>query len=309
MELRDIEILLTLAEELHFGRTAERLHVSQARVSQAVKKQERRIGAPLFERSSRRVELTPIGAKLVEDLRPVHQGLKDGLERAALAAQGRNGVLRLGIMGAVGHEIRHALAAFRTRYPGCELRIREAHMSDPFGPLRAGDVDVQVVWLPVREPDLTVGPILFRETLVLAVNAGHPLASQSSVTYEDMADHTLIDLPPTAPDYWKDAKLPRRTPSGRPIRRGPVISTLQELLGAVATGEALAPAHEQASRYYARPDIVFLPIEGAPPTEWALVWRTTGETGFVRALAHLVEEAEEDVRNWDPSQTAGEGIS
>ncbi|GAA3164734.1 LysR family transcriptional regulator [Nonomuraea salmonea] len=74
MELRDIEIFLTLAEELHFGRTAERLHVTPARVSQAVKKQERRIGAALFERSSRAVALTPIGRQLFADLAPAYRG-------------------------------------------------------------------------------------------------------------------------------------------------------------------------------------------------------------------------------------------
>jgi DNA-binding transcriptional LysR family regulator len=68
VELRDIEIFLTLAEELHFGRTAERLHVSQARVSQAISKQERRLGVALFDRTSRRVTLTPVGRRLREDL-------------------------------------------------------------------------------------------------------------------------------------------------------------------------------------------------------------------------------------------------
>ncbi|MGW8882036.1 LysR family transcriptional regulator, partial [Streptomyces mirabilis] len=75
MELRDIEIFLTLAEELHFGRTAARLHVSPARVSQAIKKQERRIGGALFDRTSHHVRLTPLGRQLYDDLLPVHRGL------------------------------------------------------------------------------------------------------------------------------------------------------------------------------------------------------------------------------------------
>jgi Bacterial regulatory helix-turn-helix protein, lysR family len=73
MELRDIEIFLTLAQELHFGRTAERLHVSPARVSQAIKKQERLIGAELFTRTSRNVRLTPVGERLRADLAPVYR--------------------------------------------------------------------------------------------------------------------------------------------------------------------------------------------------------------------------------------------
>ena len=89
MEIRDVEIFLTLAAELHFGRTAERLHVSQARISQAVNQQERRIGGALFDRSNRRqIRLTPLGRQLRDDLRPVYDGLRASLERAQLAAQG-----------------------------------------------------------------------------------------------------------------------------------------------------------------------------------------------------------------------------
>ena len=82
MELRDIEIFLTLAEELHFGRTAERLHVSAPRVSQAIAKQERRIGAPLFERTSRRVTLTPLGEQLRADLEAGYRRILEGVAEA-----------------------------------------------------------------------------------------------------------------------------------------------------------------------------------------------------------------------------------
>lgn len=79
VELRDIEIFLTLAEELHFGRRAERLHVSPARVSQAIKKQERAIGAQLFERTSRQVRLTPVGEAVLQRLKPAYEGIQDAL--------------------------------------------------------------------------------------------------------------------------------------------------------------------------------------------------------------------------------------
>jgi hypothetical protein len=83
VEQRDIEIFLTLAEELHFGRTAERLHVSTARVSQTIKKLERGIGTTLFERTSRHVALTPIGRRLDDDKRPDigYIPIRDGLPR------------------------------------------------------------------------------------------------------------------------------------------------------------------------------------------------------------------------------------
>jgi DNA-binding transcriptional LysR family regulator len=115
VELRDIEIFLVLAEELHFGRTAARLRVSQARVSQAIRKQERRIGTPLFERTSRRVTLTPAGQRLRSDLQQAYDLIHNGLTRAA--AGGVRGVVRLGVMGALGNEMRPVIDAFHARTP------------------------------------------------------------------------------------------------------------------------------------------------------------------------------------------------
>ncbi|NUR93225.1 MAG: LysR family transcriptional regulator, partial [Nonomuraea sp.] len=107
MELRDIEIFLTLAEELHFGRTAERLYVSQARISQAISQQERRLGAVLFDRSNRRqVRLTPLGRQLRDDLRPVYASMRDSLERARLAARRVTSTLRVGMIPGNIHYLR-----------------------------------------------------------------------------------------------------------------------------------------------------------------------------------------------------------
>jgi DNA-binding transcriptional LysR family regulator len=100
MVRRDIEIFLTVAEELHFSRAAARLHVTPARVTQTIKLMERRFGAALFERTSRRVALTPIGQRLYDDLRPAHDQLLAGIERAMLAGREVHGTLRVGFVGA-----------------------------------------------------------------------------------------------------------------------------------------------------------------------------------------------------------------
>jgi hypothetical protein len=139
VELRDIEIFLTLAEELHFGRTAERLRVSPARVSQAVSKQERRLGVALFDRTSRRVSLTPVGRRLREDLQQALDLLQAGLARAEAAGLGAGQRLRLGVFGHAGHALRPLVDAFRARYPGSDVQFGEVYGSDPFTALRTGD--------------------------------------------------------------------------------------------------------------------------------------------------------------------------
>ncbi|MEV6908415.1 LysR family transcriptional regulator [Amycolatopsis sp. NPDC051071] len=288
MELRDIEIYLTLAEELHFGRTAERLHVTQPRVSHVVKKMERRIGGVLFERSSRHVALTPLGARLRDDLAAVRTDLQASLDRASRTARGSTEVLRLGMVSWNTDELRPVFQAFGHQHPGRELQIRSLSFADPFGPLRAGTVDVALLWLPVREPDLTVGPTVFTEPVVLALSATHPLAEKDSVSYEDLANEVMIGG--VTPDYWREAIVPARTPSGRPLAVGPTVTNFEQMLPILATGEAISPVHAHGIRYARRDDISYVPIQDAPIARWALIWCTADDNHLVQALAKTVLE-------------------
>ncbi|MFL1376281.1 LysR family transcriptional regulator [Nocardiopsis sp. frass1] len=285
MELRDIDIFLTLCEELHFGRTAERLHITQARVSQSIKQQERRIGAPLFERTSRSVRITPIGARLRDDLRSARALIDGGLARAVGTAQGVRGTLRLGTMGALGNELRPVVEEFGARHPGAEVAVGEFHFSDPFAGLRSGEFDAQLMWLPVLEEDLTAGPVLRTEGRVLAVAEGSEEARRGSVSVEDLADHRVPDTGPDAPGYWIASMIPERTPQGRPVRRGERARTFHEVLSLVAAGRAVCPLNAHVARYYTFPGITYVPVHDAPLTEWALVWRTGAQTPLVRAFA------------------------
>ncbi|WP_262495965.1 LysR family transcriptional regulator [Nonomuraea sp. SYSU D8015] len=200
---------MTLAEELHFGRTAERLHVSVARVSQAIKKQERALGTLLFDRDSRNVRLTPVGRQLRDDLGQVYQGLRHSMDKARLAAQGKTAALRVGMMPNNVHELRPYWDTFRAQYPQWGLHILHAPFADPFAGLRRGEIDVLVTWLPVEEADLTVGPVLFEEPRVLAVSRDHELTGYSSVSVEMVGDfqHVGIESAPitgsTATFRWR----------------------------------------------------------------------------------------------------------
>lgn len=308
MELRDIEIFLTLAEELHFGRTAERLHVTQARVSQAIAKQERRIGAALFERTSRRVALTPLGEQLRDDLKAGYERILGGLDAARQAARGARGSLRLGVFGSLAHELAPATALFRERHPGCALSFHEVHFSDPFGPLRAGRVDLQLCWLPVREPDVTVGPVVLAGPLYLMLSGSHPLADRGSARLEDFADCVFPAVEQTVPRYWVEAVIPFHTPSGRPVPRGPVVRTFQEIEGFVASGVLSAVVHFDGPRYYQRPGIVYLPVEDAPPGRWALIWRAGAETEQTGAYVRACEDALTTPGRASPVPFGGDGL-
>jgi DNA-binding transcriptional LysR family regulator len=290
MELRDIELFLVLAEELHFGRAAQRLHISQARVSQVINQQERRLGGALFDRSNRRqIRLTPLGRQLHDDLRPVYAGLRDSLERARLAAQGITHVLRVGLLPINVYDLRPFWDTFRTLHPRWKLQLQQASFVDPFGALRRGEFDVLVTWLPVEEPDLTVGPILFAEPRVLAVPLDHGLTRRTSISLEQVSDFRHVNAAAT-PDYWVDGYVPSHTRTGRVIERGPVARTLEEILTLTSVGEVVTLFPIHMTRYWIRPDVVYLPVRDMGALPYALVWRTESENDLVRGLAQTARD-------------------
>ncbi|MFI9550291.1 LysR family transcriptional regulator [Nonomuraea endophytica] len=292
MELRDIEIFLTLAEELHFSKAAERLHVSVARVSQAIKKQERDVGALLFERTSRTVRLTPVGEQLRDDLQPIYRGLRESLERARQAADGKTAVLRIGMIPSNAYDLRPTWEAFRTRFPQWGLKIRHSSFIDAFLPLHAGEVDALVAWLPVERPGLVEGPVLFTEPRVLAMSLHHRLAGRESVSIEVLADFgakTGADTGRVSPE-WENTWLPFDAPSGRTIHRVPAFTTIEEQLSLLEAEQALHPLGAHAARYHARPGITFVPIHDARHLSWGLVWREGDDNPALRALAQVVRD-------------------
>jgi len=297
VELRDIEIFLTLAEELHFGRTAERLHVSQARVSQSIKAQERRIGAALFERSSRAVRLTPLGERLREQMQPAYRQMMTAVDDAVATARGVSGSLTLGTMGGMARAVENVIAVFRSRHPFADVRFREIHPPDPFTPLRNGDVDVAVLWHPVREPDLIVGPVLRVSPIMVMAAESHPLGRRESITVEDLGDHVLVGPNGPLPRYMEEGLVPFHTPSGRPIVRGELISTFQEVLTAVAAGRAVALAQQEAATYFPWPGIRYIPISDLAPSQWILVWSKAAETSLIRALAQAARDVGTPIPN------------
>lgn len=179
----------------------------------------------------------------------------------------------------------------RARHPRCELRIREVLPTDPFGLLRAGRIDIGLMWLPVHEPDLAVGPKLHTESMVLAVAADHPLAGRDRVEMEDLGDHPVVWPDGPIPDYMWQAHTPSVTPAGRPIRRGVPVAALEEALTAISAGTVVSPIGSHAAATRVRRDIVFLPITDGPILQYAPVWRIAGETALVRAFVQAAADA------------------
>ncbi|MBF6175783.1 LysR family transcriptional regulator [Nocardia blacklockiae] len=290
MELREAEIFLVLAEELHFGRTAQRLYLTQPRVSQTIRALEERIGGKLFERSSRSVRLTALGERLRDELRPAHDQFRRAIATVTELARGVSGDLRVCVASyaMAGPSFTAIVREFQRRYPDCRLTVTEEFPGE-FSRLRTGVYHLMCHRLPITDPDLTVGPILSREPSILLVQAGQPLARRGHATLEDLGDNAVIPRG-NIPEALYDRFFPVVTPSGRPIRRGSPIATTTDILHRIASGEVVHPTSASFVHYYHHPEVTHVPLQGNPPVEGALVWVAAMENAAIRAFAAVAAE-------------------
>ncbi|MEU0505670.1 LysR family transcriptional regulator [Nocardia sp. NPDC005998] len=284
----EMEVFLTLAEELHFGRTAERLGLSQPRVSQLLRSLERRVGRRLVERTSRRVALNPLGEHLLAGVRPAFDDLRRAFAATRAAALG----LRIGFLGPYVTTLDVPVAHFRDRYPDYAVSLVQVPWTDIFGPLRRAEIDIQICLAPVRQPDLIVGPQLAIFPRLLAIARSHPFAARPRLDIEDLADLRVIgpnaNVPPEfADEFWP----PSTTPSGRPIPRDSgTACTEPEMLSAVARGDRVFVTTAALPTHFSHPDVAFVPLTGMPDARVLLVWRRDNPSAHATELARLVAQ-------------------
>jgi DNA-binding transcriptional LysR family regulator len=291
IELRELRVFLTLAEELHFGRTAERLRLTPSRVSQTIRGLEQKLGAQLAHRTSRRVQLTSFGRQVVSTVGPAYAQLTGALEDLGTTARSVEGTIRLGVFSgpAGGPRLLNVLSAFHALHPASEVEIVQLRWDDPLDQLRSGEVDLMVSWLPLHQPDLVIGPTVSRGSRALVVAPDHPLAARDHVTVEDLADYRVPRF-----DGWPrelhEAWIPATTPSGRsiPYTRIPAGErSALEIATRVARGELVHPTASSAARYLGPFELRSLPIKGLQPFRSALIWRRGPNEAKVREFIRV----------------------
>jgi len=291
VDLRQIDCFLAVATELHFGKAAERLHLAQSSVSEAIRSLEHEVGARLFIRTSRRVQLTDLGAKLRLGVEPAALVLRATLDDCRRTALGKANRLRLGFIGGGLYEltlpfVRQLKGKFNLDVDWVELTV-----PDQFEAVAAGRVDAAFCRLPLSRDGLVQSVVLFEDRRKLVVPVGHRLADKTLIDPEELAQ----EIVPTLADEhqigaWAAIHFPDHTPSGLPIARGPVVSTPRECLAVVESGEAVAIFPARAEGYFSNPGIRYIDID-LPPVATALVRRRADRR---RVIADL-EKCSRDV--------------
>jgi DNA-binding transcriptional LysR family regulator len=289
VELREIRVFLALADELHFGRAADRLGLTQSRVSQSLRSLEHKLGLELVHRTSRRVTLSPAGERFRAEISGGYDDLVGALERTHEIGLAISGELRLGVhnAAAVGARLLGVIDAFEAANDRCAVRVVELSFGDRFASLRGGEIDLMLTRLPVEDADLVVGPSVDREPRVLAVARDHPLAGRAAVSIEDFADYDVGWADALIPKI-SDAFCPPQTPAGRPIRRVRLgIADVGELIVMVARGKIVNPTVSSFAAHYGHPNVRYIPIADMPDAETVLVWRRRNPPPAVRGFVGI----------------------
>lgn len=239
MELRQLEHFVAVAQECHFTRAAKRLHIAQSGLSASIRSLERELGAPLFLRSTRQVQLTPAGqALLVEAVRAL--AASNAAKDAVAAVQGLlRGSLSIGSLQCL-HAVHlpTLLAGFLSAHPGLEIRLRQGGSGELVELVRAGRLDMAFVSRPARPAEDVVVTALDSEPLVLACALGHRLAAQDRAKPADLADEQFVDFPAD----WGTRDLADRVLAAAGVERrvGLEVTDVHSLLDLVAFGLGVA---------------------------------------------------------------------
>lgn len=203
MELRQIRSFLSIAETLHFGRTAQLVHLSQPALSLQIRALEEELGVRLFERNRRTTSLTEAGVAFRDDAAAALGLLEEAARKARLAADGKTGLIRIGFISTAGAEILPPIMrAFRKLYPDVEFSLRNVLTADQTDMLEAGTLDIGFLRVPLDgHAGLTITPI-HTEAFVLAVPAAHPFAAKKKVKLaETSAEDFLMYERKMAPGF------------------------------------------------------------------------------------------------------------
>jgi DNA-binding transcriptional LysR family regulator len=292
IELRQLRYFVAVAEELHFGRAAQRLQIAQPGLSHQIKGLERLLGVPLFIRDQRGVELTAAGRALLEHARLLLQLSERAVESARLAVRGKKGLLKVGTpaggIHALGNEL---LRLFQSRRPDVQVEIHPGYGPQNIEELARRALDVAIVIAPFDRPEALRYLRLGNEELLLAIPEGHPLASLERIPRSDLLDEPFLDWPrgmsPTLIDHLHLSLFG----NGEPARAHDTghMDPLEVLL-AVAEGKGIAVAVFPSVADLKIPRVVFRPLEDAPSLEYGIAWFDNNASPFTPSFVDLARE-------------------
>ncbi|MEU9603420.1 LysR family transcriptional regulator [Streptomyces sp. NPDC048057] len=291
MELRQLEYVVAVAEELHFGRAAARMHVTQQSVSEQVRRLERELGAPLFTRTSRRVAVTAVGEVFLPEARRAIAAARHALDVGRRAAGGVLDELRIGHAEDLGPRLfQLATPALHARLPQVRLAPRPMTTVEQLSHLGEGRLDLGFCWTAEHPPALD-SLLVAREPLVVALATDHPLAASAAIDPARLSDEPLVVVERKANPWLHDHVVSQLAARGAAVTVHREISSLDRLLPLVLTGSAVGLTSTSAAAARPFAGVVYRPFtDPSPYAGHSIVWRRDTTRPAVAALVDVVRE-------------------
>jgi len=289
VELRHLRYFVAVAEERHFGRAAERLHIAQPPLSQQIRRLETELGVTLLHRTTRSVEVAPAGEVLLARAKEVLAAVDDAVEDTRRAARGEFGRLAIGFTGSATYALLPRLAAaLRSALPGVVLDLRgELLTPAQVARLLDGSLDLGVLRPPVRERALSV-EVVRSDALIAVLARTHRLAAVDAVPLEELADEPFVVYPSHFRSVTHDAVEETCAAHGFLPRVALEVSETATLVSFVAAGVgvSLVPA---SVRHMTVDGAVYRPLAGEAATvELALAWRRDDVTPMLERALEII---------------------
>jgi len=299
IELRLWRQFVTLAEELHFGRAAARLHMTQPPLTQAMQGLERSLGVPLFARTRRSVALTPAGAALLPQARRLLAAAEALPRVAQAAAAGLAGQLRLAFVSNIAYgPLPEWLRSFRDAHPDVQLQLREATLDVQLAAFDADEIDAGfVLHAPGAAPPGFAALAVQQEPLVMALPEAHTIAGRPLLHLADVAAEPLVIFPRVIAPSLFDSVLAAYRAQGATPHIGQEAIQMQTIVNLVSAGMGVAWVPESVTRLQ-RPGVVYRPVADAGlRCETSLVWRNGAAPVVARFVAHVQAHGQAHVRS------------
>ena len=280
MNLRDLKYLVALADHRHFGKAAEASFVSQPTLSTQIRKLEEELGVQLFERTPRKVMLTPVGRDIVGRARGIVADVDSLRDLARRSGDPASGTLRLGAFPTLApYFFPHAVPRLQSQFPRLELLLVEEKSDVLLAQLREGRIDAALLALPLHDDTLHAEP-LFDEPFLLATRDDGPLADEALIELDDLADQTLLLLEDG--HCLRDQALDVCRLAGAHEKAGFRATSLETLRQMVAAGAGITLMPKLATLPpVTQPEhLRLMPFAGAAPQRTiALAWRRSSALG------------------------------
>ncbi|GAB0103260.1 LysR family transcriptional regulator [Nocardia sp. JMUB6875] len=288
VELRHLRYFLAVADELHFGRAAARLHIAQPALTQQIQRLETLLGTRLFDRTSRTVALTPAGTVLRDRAIALLGHAERDLAEVTRIGQGSQGTLHLGFVPSVlPLEPLRGVREFRDRFPLVDIDLVEGFTSHLMERLAAGTLDMAIVRDPDPQPGTVTVPLI-TEPYVAVLAADHPLAHRDSITGAELADHPLVFFPRAAGGLAHEKNLAPLLESGRRPRIVQEATNWTIILYLVAAGLGVTIAPRSAA-FPAPASARIIPVaDTAAATTIYIATRDNEDRPLVRNLLELL---------------------